>query len=127
MRHDRDRAAQLYAELRPYADHVLVLAWGVVCLGAADRYLGMLASTDRRWDDAQAHFAKAIDIETTLGAPPLLARTHHWYALMRLDRDSEGDRSQAAASLEISRSEASRLGMKRLETDSRCRLEAQLT
>jgi hypothetical protein len=43
-----------------------------------------------RWDEAEAHFRVAIDLNQRLGAMPWLAHTRHAYAQMLLDRHGPG-------------------------------------
>jgi uncharacterized protein HemY len=59
------------------------------------RYLGILASTTSRWDEAAAHFEDAIAMNARIGARPLLAHTQHDYARMLLKLDQPGDRERA--------------------------------
>lgn len=44
-------------------------------LGSASHYLGLLAATTGRWDDAAAHFEAAIRAHEGMGAAPLLERS----------------------------------------------------
>jgi hypothetical protein len=53
---DAQRAATLYQLLLPYADRYIVVGPALVCLGSADRFLGLLATTMKRWEEAQEHF-----------------------------------------------------------------------
>jgi class 3 adenylate cyclase/tetratricopeptide (TPR) repeat protein len=81
---DQPRAARLYELLLPYADHnVLVARLPLGTLGSASHYLGLLAATTGRWDDAAVHFQTAMEAHARLGAAPLLdrSRDHHTEAL----------------------------------------------
>ena len=49
-------------------------------LGSASHYLGLLAATIGRWNDAVVHFRNAIDIHERLRAAPLLERSRHHHA-----------------------------------------------
>ncbi len=49
---DAERAAQLYELLLPYREVNVVIGLAAVCLGSAARYLGRLAATMGRPDDA---------------------------------------------------------------------------
>lgn len=84
---------------------------GTVAVGAADRYLGMLAATLGRQDDAQRRYEAAIDLEGRLGARPWLARTRTWYARMLLERATPGDAEQARDLLSTALTDADDLGM----------------
>jgi tetratricopeptide (TPR) repeat protein len=111
---DRDRASLLYGLLRPHADHLIVVAVGSVCLGAADRYLGMLATTLERWTDAEAHFRVALTLEHRLGSRPLLARTRLAYAGMLRGRNAAGDALRASELLTTAHADAEALRMPRV-------------
>ena len=83
---DTARAATLYHLLRPYAGRNVIVGGSVACYGAASRYLGMLAATMARWDEAEQHFQEALAMNTRTGARPWLAHTQHDYAAMLLAR-----------------------------------------
>ena len=93
---DRGHAASLYELLRPHTGRLVVVGWGVACAGAAERYLGMLATTLGRWSEAAAYFDAALALEERIGAAPLAARTRTAYARMLLARGEAGDRAAAA-------------------------------
>jgi predicted ATPase/class 3 adenylate cyclase/DNA-binding CsgD family transcriptional regulator len=112
---DTVRAATLYKLLLPYAGHTVVVGGGVVCYGAASRYLGMLAATMERWEDAMQHFEDALAMNTRMGARPWLAHTQHQYAVMLLARHQPGDRDQAMSLLHEALATARALGMHALE------------
>jgi hypothetical protein len=63
--------------------------------GAVALYLGMLASSLDRFDDAAAHFAEAIDIHEGLRSPYWMARTQLEQGRMLLARGAPGDSGQA--------------------------------
>ncbi|MEE9285802.1 MAG: tetratricopeptide repeat protein, partial [Dehalococcoidia bacterium] len=92
--HDAGRAATLYRLLLPYAAHNVLVA-PAACNGSASRYLGLLAATMSRWDEAVQHFEEALEMNTRLGARPYLAHTQHDYARMLIDRHGPGDRDKA--------------------------------
>ncbi len=93
---DRSAAARLAPLLLPYAGQLI---GPIVCPGPADRYLGILATTQRGWAEGEAYFEGAIALEARLGLPLLRARTCIWYARMLLARDGSGDRPRAGAML----------------------------
>lgn len=67
-------ADEVIERLEPFAGQLLVLSWGEVLLGAADRYLAELASLrDGALDDAG--FARARQVEERAGATTVAART----------------------------------------------------
>ena len=79
---DRASAALLYELLRPYATRVAIVGAGLACWGSVSLYLGLLASTLGRIDDATSHFAAAEAAHERMGARPFLAWT--WLAQARL-------------------------------------------
>lgn len=91
---DRERAAILYDLLAPHAQ-INVTAAGEVGLGAVSRYLGLLATANRSWDDAERHFEDAIEMNMRMVARPWVAHAQHDYARMLLARDAPGDRDRA--------------------------------
>ena len=92
---DRERAALLYESLAPYAERCVVDAPVAACSGSVERYLGQLAATLGRLDDAAAHFEAAIAVNDGIRAWPLVAHTRHDFASMLLARRQPGDREQA--------------------------------
>jgi tetratricopeptide (TPR) repeat protein len=111
---DAERAALLYELLLPQAGRC-VLAGGTAPLGAASLFLGMLATTLERWEDAVAHFEAALDTNARIGARPWLAQTQYRYAEMRRARSLPGDGEEAWALLERAGSISGELGMRSLE------------
>jgi DNA-binding NarL/FixJ family response regulator len=109
---DTARAEVLYHLLLPYAGRALLLGGGVVFAGAAERYLGLLCTTMRRWQDAESHFDEAVYLNARLGAHLPLAHTQCDYAAMLLTRGSAGDQKRATALLHSSNDTARRLGLK---------------
>ena len=72
---DARRAALLYDALMPYAGTYVVAGIAVVCLGSAAGFLGKLAATIGREGEAIEHFERALEENTRLKAPVLLAHT----------------------------------------------------
>jgi class 3 adenylate cyclase len=91
---DAKRAEILYRVLLPHAKRNVVVVNAAVN-GPVERYLGKLAATLGRFDDAAGHFEAAIDFDRRLGARPLLARVQIDYARMLLERSAPGDRERA--------------------------------
>jgi hypothetical protein len=88
---DTRSAARLHAILEPHS-HRLVNA-GPCWLGATNHYLGILATTLERLDEADARFAAAERSYGSLGARPWLARLHSdWAAALLTTRDGDENR-----------------------------------
>jgi tetratricopeptide (TPR) repeat protein len=108
---DESAAATLARHLRPWAGLALLIPDMVAVIGAADRFRGMLATVMRRFAEAQRHFEDAIEFETRLESPPLLARTRYWYARMLLQRADPASRARADGLLDEALKAANELGM----------------
>lgn len=79
---DASRAGMLYELLRPYRDVNVVIGLAAVCLGSAARYLGRLAATMERREEAAEHFERALEAGARLKAPIWLAHTRLDYATL---------------------------------------------
>ena len=91
---DTRHAAHLYDVLLPYGD-CNVWAHPEFSLGSASRYLGLLAWTMSRWEDAAVHFEHALEMNAGMGSQPWVAHTQEDYARMLMARGEMGDRKQA--------------------------------
>src|SRR5262249_5656856 len=67
---DKARAGTLYRLLLPYAGYNVIVGSAVACYGALSRYLGALATTLARWDEAVQHFEDALAMNTRMEAWP---------------------------------------------------------
>ncbi len=94
---DEAVAELVYPELVPLTGANVMIGHLVVCYGAADRYLGMLASTLGEWDRAEEHFERAIELNRRMEATTWLARTNYEYARMLLA--GRGNRRSRATAL----------------------------
>jgi hypothetical protein len=112
--HIPKQAERLYDLLLPHAGHLVCSAWGVFCAGAVDRFLGMLAATQKLWAVAESHYLAALSQEATIAAPAIVARTRYWYGQMLCERRAEGDLEAGVELLSGARSTAQALGMARL-------------
>ncbi|MEE8346459.1 MAG: AAA family ATPase, partial [Dehalococcoidia bacterium] len=110
---DTGRAATLYDLLLPYAGRNIVQG-AIACYGSASHYLGLLAATMERWEDAARHFEDALEMNAKIGAKPFVAHTQQEYAGMLVGRDHPGDREKALALLTQALDTAGKLGMKAL-------------
>jgi tetratricopeptide (TPR) repeat protein len=123
---DRARADVLYELYRPHGGHLTLVVGSDLSLGAVDRYLGMLAATMGRFDEAAAHYRIAIELEEAIESPPNLARTRLWHARTLMQRDTVGDRARAVELAEAALAAAVQLGMARVAEEAR-ELHALLT
>ncbi|MBI4571549.1 MAG: hypothetical protein HY723_06325, partial [Chloroflexi bacterium] len=114
---DRTRAAVLYELLVPYADRAIMIDGAFIVLGSGSRFLGLLATTMRRWEEAERHFEDALAANARMGARPWVAHTQHDYATMLLSRDTAGGREQALALLDEALTTAQELGMRKVIED----------
>ncbi len=111
---DEQQADILYRLMVPYRNRNLVTGSNLVCQGAADRHLGMLATTMKRWDLAEEHFIAATASNRRQGALPWVAHTQHQHARMLVARNSPGDRDRAKVLIDEASATSTRLGMLRL-------------
>jgi tetratricopeptide (TPR) repeat protein len=112
---DRARATTLYQLLLPYAGYTVVIGNAAACYGALSRYLGALATTLGRWDEAAQHFEDALAMNARMDAQPWLAHTQYQYAAMLLARDQPSDSEKARELLKSALVTARELGMRALE------------
>jgi ATP/maltotriose-dependent transcriptional regulator MalT len=99
----------------PYAGRTIVAGGAVVCCGAADGYLGLLAAMRGQWVEAERHFEDALALNAHIGARPWLAHAQHDYAVMLMSRRQPGDQEKAIALLNEALATARALGMHALE------------
>ncbi len=111
---DAPRAAVLYRLLLPYDGGNLLAGTTVACFGAAAALLGLLATTQGHWSDAERHYEAALALNRRQGAQPALAHSRHGFAMMRIARNAPGDAQAARALLGEARADANRLGMRAL-------------
>jgi DNA-binding CsgD family transcriptional regulator len=108
---DASRAATLYAFLLPWSGINIAVGSGSSFPGTANRFLGLLATTMRRWTDAESHFESALAMcERTAGLTGL-AHTRFDFANMLLARGFPGDRARAAVLLRNAENAAAALGL----------------
>ena len=112
---DRTRAKRLYEILLPFDGANVVVGSGTACHGALSRYLGALATTLERWDEATRHFEDALAMNARMEARPWLAYTQEQYSTMLLARRQPGDRERAVALVDAALATAQELGMRALE------------
>jgi class 3 adenylate cyclase len=108
---DVPRATTLYKLLSGFANRNVTIGWGDICYGSVSRYLGLLASTTRRFDDAERHFEDAIRFELKMVAEPFAARTRVCYAAMLIERGAGADHERARTFLDTAIDIATKLKM----------------
>ncbi|MEO8247467.1 MAG: AAA family ATPase [Chloroflexota bacterium] len=100
----------LYRRLLPFAGgHAIGHTEGSV--GPVARYLGLLAGTMGRDDDAVEHLEAAITVGQRLGATPWVAHAQRDLATALRRRGAAGDAGRAAELTVVARATAERLGM----------------
>jgi len=107
---DKRVAALVYPELEPFAGENVMVGHLVECYGAADRYLGMLATTLGDWARAENHFEHAIELNERMAAATWLAHTYYEYARLLLVQGQERQ-GRAGALLAEAGALAERIGM----------------
>ena len=88
---DRASAAVLYDSLSSSADVAIVVGRASVCLGAGARFLGVLARTLGRLDDAERHLERATALNRDLGARPFVAMAQFEHARVLRERGAAND------------------------------------
>ena len=110
---DKRAAADCAEALNPYADHFVVMAG--VPTGAVHHYLGLLAASLDRLDEADARFAAAVDAHERAGMPRWLARSRLEWARTLANRRGPGDADRARVLLGRVAEHAYELGMAHLD------------
>jgi tetratricopeptide (TPR) repeat protein len=105
-----DQCAVLYERLLPYEGRNVV-APGELSIGALSRYLGLLAVTLGRHDEARRHYEEALEMNRRIGARPWVAYTQYDYARMLLTGDGSGGRKEAAGLLRDAHAACQAMGM----------------
>ena len=91
-----------------------MIGFGVAFLGSVSQYLGMLAATMDRWDEASRHFDHAIEQNLRVGALPWVAHTRYEHARALSLRTGSSDRDRARKEAAEAVRIAGRLGMKNI-------------
>jgi tetratricopeptide (TPR) repeat protein len=110
---DAPRAAVAYDLLRPHGDRCAAVGISA-CRGSLSRPLGLLATLLGRYDDAERHFERALEMNAHIRARVWVAHTQHDYARMLVARDRSGDRERAATLAAEALTTARAVGMKPL-------------
>jgi tetratricopeptide (TPR) repeat protein len=112
---DASTARELYERLRPH--HSAFAIGQAVWFGPVAYDLGLLATVLERYDEADAHFAEAVEIHGRTGVRGMLAHTHLAWARMLLGRRQPGDSERAREQLQHAQETARQLGLGNIEKD----------
>ncbi len=116
---DKHAALTLYDALLEQRGTMVLAAHVPLSFGAADRYLGMVAVTLGRWDDAEAHYRAALELEGRVGSPVFLAQTRLWYGRMLLARAGLDDRERGVGLVTEALATAEQFGMAWVAAEAR--------
>jgi hypothetical protein len=115
LHEDEHLAALVYPLLLPYASRNIVFGMSAASYGSGARYLGMLATTLRRPNEAGSHFDEALAMNMRLGARPLVAWTRADHARLLLELGGKADRARGNELLDAAERTAVELDMPRLK------------
>jgi len=87
------------------------VSYAEISTGCVARNLGRLAALLERWDEAEAHFERAIEVNGRVGARPQLAHCEDAYARMLAARGDPADRDRAVDLMDAARAAYRELGM----------------
>ena len=104
-------ARAAYDRLLPYAPLPLIGSVGVLCLGSAERSLGVAARTMGDLTHAVDHLERAVDANRRLGHRTMLALSQAELAAALDERGNRGDAARAAAMLQTATALAPRVGL----------------
>ena len=110
---DPESAAVLADLLSPYSDSVVVLSTSA--MNCVSHYLGILAASLGRFEEAEARFSAAARTQLRVGAPGWLARTRLEWARMLLARRGPADAERARELLGQALATARELGLGTVE------------
>jgi class 3 adenylate cyclase len=114
----KDSVPELWSRLEPYADQLVMVAYGGGVSGNIAFYLGLLATTVGDWPEAQARFAAAEATHERVGAPTWLARTRLEWGRMLLSRSEPGDSERAESLLRLALDAARERRLPNIERDA---------
>ncbi len=116
-----DAAKVLSEQLEPWAEHfpsISITVWMPVA-----HYLGELDATLGRFDEAEAHFRRALELEERFEAPLFLAVTRLAWGRMLLARGTDGDEERGRELLAEAQAAAERHGFGMVERRAQALLE----
>ncbi len=109
---DASTAARAAELIRPYARLPVMPSLAVVCLGSAERALGLAAATCADLDAAVVHLEEALRVDQLLGSRPMATLTESALAAVLTARGATGDADRAATLAHAAEARASQIGMK---------------
>jgi hypothetical protein len=109
-------------ELSLFTGQLCLTGTAVLCVGALDRYRGMLLTLLGEHDEAVAAIEAGLELEQSIKAPPLVARSRYWLARALLPRGRAGDAERAGDELTASIATSDELGMVQLADEGRALL-----
>jgi hypothetical protein len=110
-----EHAAAVYEHLRPYAGTALVIrAPAAACVGPADQYLGLAASSMGDLTLAEVHFEAALRLARSMRSAPFIAAAEVELARAMRQRGREGEQERAALLLRSAEESALRMRLHRL-------------
>jgi DNA-binding SARP family transcriptional activator/tetratricopeptide (TPR) repeat protein len=92
-----EAARELYAQLAPYEERLVIGGTGITMAGFAGHHVGILARTVGELDAAVRHLQTALGRNESAGLWPFAAATARELAATLRQRDRPGDRQTAAA------------------------------
>jgi tetratricopeptide (TPR) repeat protein len=111
----RDHAVVVYEHMRPYAGTAVVIrAPAAACMGPADQYLGLLASSMGDLALAEVHFEAALRLARRMKSPPFVAAAEAELARALRERGRLGEQERVAVLLRSAEESALRMGLRRL-------------
>jgi hypothetical protein len=110
---DVRRAALLFDLLEPYEERCIVVHAGGFSLGSAASFLGILAATLGRFDEAARLFEAGLARNQALGAKPMMVLTLTQHASMLTSRNGPDDACSAVELLEQALEMATEMDMRR--------------
>lgn len=116
-----DAAEVLYRELEPMRGLVIQAGSFLAAYGAADRFLGSLATLRGRDSLAEQHFEAALRLETTASMPAWAVRTQLAYG--RFLAGGRENTARAATLLRFAADTGGRLGMAPVATEASALLD----
>ncbi len=123
---DRERAELLLEQLEPFSGLAVIVGRAASCQGPVDLYLGRLAMTAGRADEAVARFESAVELSRRMNDRPFLLEGRYGLGRALAARGARGDRERALEEFTASLEGADALGMRRLvERALTARLEVQ--